>query len=122
MSAVRFTVPGEPVTWKRARRGPHGSYTDPKDAAHREKIRAYARNAGLRRPFTGRVRLDVAILTSLDPLDERVGDRDNYEKAIKDALQGIAFLNDRQVCAGETTKGQDAERPRTEIAISEVAP
>ena len=115
--AFSIVVPGEPVTWKRARRGPGHSYTDPADAAHREKIRAYARNAGIRQPFVGRVRLDALFFTALDPLDPRVGDLDNYEKAVKDALQGIAFANDRQVCEGEKLKDQDAARPRTEIRV-----
>jgi Holliday junction resolvase RusA-like endonuclease len=50
----------------------------------------------------------------------RAGDLDNYEKAIKDALQGIAFVNDRQVCAGRKDKAQDAAHPRTEIEVGPV--
>lgn len=118
---VTFCVPGPPVSWKRARRGKGHSYTDPKDAQHREKIRAFARNAGIRRPFEGRVRLDVTVYTPFDPLDLRSGDGDNHRKAIKDALAGIAYRNDIQVCAGETMKAQDPANPRTEITIAEVA-
>jgi Holliday junction resolvase RusA-like endonuclease len=117
MTTVRFVIPGEPVSWKRAKRGNGFSYTDPKDKAHREKIRAYARNAGVRRPFTGEVRLDVLVFTSLPPLDRRVGDRDNYLKGVQDALQGIAVRDDRQFCDGRTLKAQDASRPRTEVVI-----
>jgi Holliday junction resolvase RusA-like endonuclease len=117
VTAATFVVPGPPVTWKRARRGKGHSYTDPKDAQHREKIRAHARNAGLRRPLVGRVRLDVAFFTRYDPLDPRSGDLDNYEKAVKDALQGIAFANDRQVCEGGKFKAHDAANPRTEVTV-----
>jgi Holliday junction resolvase RusA-like endonuclease len=116
----RFTVPGEPIPWKRARRGKGRSFTDPKDAMHREKIRAHARNAGIRRPFVGEVRLDVAVFTSLPVLDRRVGDRDNFLKAVQDALEGIAVLNDGQFCAGETTKAQDAANPRTEVVVQAI--
>jgi Holliday junction resolvase RusA-like endonuclease len=117
VSAVTFTVPGPPVSWKRAKRGAGRSYTDPADALHREKIRAFARNAGIRRPIEGRVRLDLVFYVPHDPLDARVGDLDNLEKAVKDALQGIAFANDRQVCAGAKRKTQDAARPRTEVTV-----
>lgn len=118
MTVLRFTVPGEPVTWKRARRGHGHSYTDPVEQAHREKVRAYARNAGIRRPLEGALRLDVVVFTSLPVLDERVGDEDNYRKLVKDALNRIAYADDRQVCAGWTEKQQDADRPRTEVSIA----
>jgi len=121
LSKISFTVPGEPVTWKRARRGRGHSFTDPRDAANRERIRAFARNAGIRKPLTGPVALTCLFYTSLGPLDARVGDADNYEKAVKDALQGIAFVNDRQVCDSAKRKRQDAERPRTYIEIEEIS-
>ena len=43
-------------------------------------------------------------------------DRDNCDKLILDALTGVFFVNDSQVCAGEIIK-KYAERPRTEIGI-----
>ena len=114
----RFTVPGEPVPWKRARRGNGHSFTDPKDAAHREKIRAFARNAGVRVPLAGPLYMSATFYTSKPPLHPQVGDRDNYLKALKDALEGIAYKNDRQVVAGPTVKAQDEGNPRTEVWIS----
>jgi len=113
----RFTVPGEPVPWMRAGRGRAGSFTRPRDALHREKIRAFARNAGIRRALDGAVRLDTVFYTSRPPLHPHVGDEDNYRKAVKDALQGIAYADDRQVTCGWTEKNQDAASPRTEMAI-----
>ena len=46
-------------------------------------------------------------------------DRDNVEKAILDALKGIAFVDDCQVCAGEVRKfyHEKEGRPRAEIRI-----
>lgn len=111
-----FTVPGDPVTWKRARRGKSGSYTDPKDAAHREKIRAFARNAGIRRKLTGPVRLAVTYYRETRDLTAlSFGDLDNLTKSVKDALRGIAYEDDRQVIAMVTLKGTG--EPRTEITI-----
>ena len=50
-------------------------------------------------------------------------DRDNLDKAILDALKGIAFVDDCQVCGGEVRKFYHEKdgRPRAEIRIEEVA-
>ena len=114
-----FSVPGDPVTWKRARRNGKRSYTDPLDAAHRDKIRAYARNAGIRRPLEGAVMLDLLFVSSRadDPTDLRVGDLDNLEKIVKDALKSIAFNDDRQVTDVVKRKRVSRENPRTEIGV-----
>jgi len=49
-------------------------------------------------------------------------DRDNVEKAILDALKGVAFVDDCQVCAGEVRKFYHEKdgRPRAEIEIKEI--
>lgn len=49
-------------------------------------------------------------------------DRDNIEKAILDALKGIVFVDDCQVCAGEVKKFYHElnGRPRAEIRIEEL--
>ena len=44
-------------------------------------------------------------------------DRDNCDKLILDALTGVFFPNDSQVCAGEIKK-KYSEKPRTEIYIT----
>ena len=44
-------------------------------------------------------------------------DRDNCDKLVLDALTGIFFLNDSQVCDGRIIK-QYSENPRTEIYIT----
>lgn len=49
-------------------------------------------------------------------------DRDNVEKAILDALKGVVFRDDCQVCAGEVMKFYHElnGRPRAEIVIGEL--
>lgn len=47
-------------------------------------------------------------------------DRDNCDKLILDALTGLFFQNDSQVCAGEITK-QYSQTPRTEIYITQLS-
>jgi len=46
-------------------------------------------------------------------------DRDNLDKLVLDALTGVFWRDDNQVCAGEITK-QYSDRPRTEIGIKKL--
>lgn len=114
---IDFVVNGPPVTWKRAKRGEHGSYTDPRAAAHMEKVRAAARNAGVRACLAQPFRLSCRFYRDMDPWDVRFGDEDNLRKLLKDALTGIVWQDDRWVTrVGAGGKFRD-ERPRTEIEI-----
>jgi Holliday junction resolvase RusA-like endonuclease len=45
-------------------------------------------------------------------------DRDNLLKLLNDALEGIIFINDSQVCGGAVSKVYD-ENPMTVIEIQE---
>jgi Holliday junction resolvase RusA-like endonuclease len=49
-------------------------------------------------------------------------DRDNCEKAVLDALKGLVFVDDCQVCAGEPEKWHAAgdEQPHCEITITQL--
>ena len=47
-------------------------------------------------------------------------DRDNLDKLVLDALTGIFWIDDSQVCDGRITK-QYSSRPRTEITIEELS-
>lgn len=49
-------------------------------------------------------------------------DRDNVDKAVLDALKGIVFADDCQVCAGSIEKWHAAgdEQPHVEIVVSEL--
>jgi Holliday junction resolvase RusA-like endonuclease len=59
-------------------------------------------------------------LKDIAPLWKDTGkDRDNCDKLILDALTGLFFKNDSQVCAGEIIQ-QYSETPRTEIYITKL--
>ena len=120
MAEFSFTVPGPPVSWKRPRGGDGWRHTDPKDQAHRDKIRAAARNAGIRRPWHGAVYLAVTFYTALPILDRRTGDRDNLLKSVQDSLTGFAVRDDIQFVDGPVKKVHDSENPRTEITVREI--
>lgn len=46
-------------------------------------------------------------------------DRDNYEKLALDAMTGIMYVDDAQVCAGESRKIYGVD-PRTEVRITPI--
>ncbi len=47
------------------------------------------------------------------------GDLSNREKCVEDALQGILYMNDRQVTAKHTRWILDKENPRVEVSVTE---
>ena len=51
-------------------------------------------------------------------------DRDNLDKAVMDALSGLLWRDDCQVCDGRIVKviASGAEQPHVEIVVSEVTP
>ena len=139
---IELTVLGEPNAQKRHRgvsRGRDGkplpfvrSY-DPSKATKRDLKRLVQAEAP-DKPFLGPLRVDVYFYFAYRKGDYRTGrnagvlketapiwkdtgkDRDNCDKLILDALTGIFWLNDSQVCDGRIKKLY-SERPRTEIYI-----
>lgn len=90
-SAHEFFVPGKPVTWKRTGGGKR-RYTPKVCREYRKLIQRHARASGLPM-FPGVVRLRVDVYLG----GGRRGDVDNYSKAYLDALEGMAYENDRLV-------------------------
>lgn len=85
---------------------------------------AYIRNVkwralaqGLSKPLSGPV---VMALTVYRP--RRVGDLSNRIKVLEDALQGIAFEDDSQVCEIHALRLEDPTNPRVEVRVEAVAP
>jgi Holliday junction resolvase RusA-like endonuclease len=115
MSRTVITVPGNPMPTERARRGARGRwYTPGRTAEYRERVQqawllAHAQSFEdaplsvsaqfyIARPKThygtGRNahKIKPSATRILPP-----GDVDNYLKGLLDALQGLAFNNDRQI-------------------------
>ena len=84
--AFEFCVGGRPVSAQAANRLLLQVW--------KAKVAASARAAMLvgQQPFKGDVELRVTHYS-----ERRIADRDNLMKPIQDALQGVAYLNDRQV-------------------------
>jgi Holliday junction resolvase RusA-like endonuclease len=111
---MRFTVPGPPQTWKRTNTFKGRRITDKAMKAYQNRIRGYASVSGVRRmdgPLS--IRVDVY-------LARMAGDWDNYGKNVCDALNGIAYDDDRQIVDGRVVKHRDPANPRLEVTIEAV--
>lgn len=105
----QFTVPGNPVPWRRALRRADGrSYTDPKRTAYKAKVMTRAAVAGvpkLKGPVALTIRAWWACPKSYERAREPFAggpmtspkDADNVAKGIMDALNGLAYKDDGQV-------------------------
>jgi Holliday junction resolvase RusA-like endonuclease len=123
---VSFEIPGDPQVKERARtflddgaeasflnaQGDYGQFrknlrfktVTPKETRKFEKfvkeLSTYAMKG--KEPFTGPLRLEVTF--HLDgygmewPIDPGAPDASNLVKAIEDGMQGIVFVDDRQIC------------------------
>lgn len=137
-STVKFVVPGRPTRWQRPGQNllPNGTvvrFTDPNAVAGKKVIAHYARKAmGLRRPFTGPVVLRVnaifAIPVSWPPRlieaarQARVWhvadpDYDQIVKQVMDAVVGICWIDDNQVCGFPNGGKRYGHPERTEVML-----
>lgn len=119
---LHFTVPGRPQVLHRHRTGKHGSYTTPEVKRAKEMIAAMARQAiratgfkalsgpvSLRCVFVfaepkSRTRAQRMAAGSHICTSQRCGDGDNLFKLVSDALNGVAYADDRQVAEAAFSK------------------
>lgn len=90
---VSFRWDGTPVPKGRPRLGKGGNTYTPKRTRAYEDAIGWAWKETGERPFEGDVSMSIDIFEA----PGHPADLDNHVKAILDALQGLAFANDRQV-------------------------
>lgn len=127
MNALHFEIPGEPVPKGRARS--HVMHTragkayvqhyTPKATKAYELAAALCCRAAVERAkwlFTPKDRFTV-VVKIYRTHECAGGDLDNYVKAVCDAINGIAFGDDRYVRGLLATLRRDPERPRVEVEV-----
>lgn len=140
--AITITVPGRPSRWMRPgqRMTPDGAvvrYTDPQAEKGKKAIRQeVALSWRGRRPYTGPVLLRVIAIFAIPPswpkalrqaaLEGRVAhisdpDVDQLAKQVMDALKGVVFVDDNQVCGMPALSKRYGYPERTEITIQPLA-
>lgn len=139
MSAVIFIVPFAPVAWQRAgvtwtKQGPK-HYTPAETRAWKKTVAVYARSA-MRgaAPFAGALQLTLAFEVPIPPswpnwkrdaaargeiAPTIKPDADNFAKAVKDALNGIVWIDDAQVVE-ETIRKSFSHRPGVAASITQL--
>lgn len=113
---LRYTLPGRPTTWKRARSKGAQRWTDHgmRRAQHAHGCLARTLVARMRTwPLDAHYALEV--VAYCDPTQR--GDADNYAKLVADALQGIAYVNDRRLVDVRGRREIDRANPRTEVVV-----
>jgi Holliday junction resolvase RusA-like endonuclease len=115
MRTFQMTLPGRPKTWDRTAgkgRRNTAAYTVWKRTVGGAALCEGARSWG--KAFVT-LHIDVYLTNR-----SRMGDVDNYAKGIQDALEGVLYDNDRQVCELRVRRFTRADTPRVEIRVQEV--
>ena len=120
-AVLRFTVAGPPQPKERARRGKGGRwYTPERTRSYEARVRwlcaAAASRAGWARGPGAAYAVDLAMFFG----DARRRDVDNATKAILDALNGVAWLDDSEVVELSVRRAIDRSTPRVEVEIRRI--
>jgi Holliday junction resolvase RusA-like endonuclease len=107
-----YTVPGRPVGYKRTNSYRGKRLTPKKYRKYRKAVALVARSSGVKtmhEPIGMEVRVYLP--------DRRRGDVDNYAKAHMDALEGVAYENDKAVVSLQVSRQVDPDNPRCEVDV-----
>lgn len=134
---ISFTIPGKPVAKGRHKTGKWGMYT-PKETVNAEAfikmIALEAMNKAGHKIIEGPAKLIMGMIypipkswskkKRLQAIQGTIWptvkpDVDNAEKLVSDALNGIVWVDDKQVCIVEKAKVY-GENPRVEVTIAEL--
>lgn len=102
---IRFTADLEPVPFKRAMTNGKRRFNDRRYSEFKEVLAHIAR-VYVRAPLKGKIKINVDFFRRKPKkITSRLwGDLDNHVKAVLDALNGVAFVDDSQVVEVHATK------------------
>lgn len=127
---IKFTVPGAPVPWARARSKGAQRFTPPEVRAFKQVVRWAVTRAGWhsrRKPLKVAVIVEVQFFFKKKRAKKQVEvkatrpDLDNLVKCVLDALNGLIFEDDGQVVGITADKywAPKDDEPRTAVRIYE---
>lgn len=111
----RFEVPGVPTPKARARVTSRGTFTPDSTRKYESKVRLCAYTAGVKK-IAGPVVLSLVLYMP----DRRRRDGENIQKAIQDALNGLAYDDDSQVTEWHGRMEVDKANPRAVVTLEPV--
>ena len=116
-SSINILADVEPVPFKRVA-GKRQKFTPKRYADFKDQLGFIAKAAmNGRAPLDGAVKIDVTIFRNINPTSLNFGDADNHLKAVADALNGICYLDDRQITDAHVTLERGT--PRIIIQLEE---
>lgn len=116
---IKIVAPLEPVPFPRPSSNGTRRFNPPRYTAFKEALGLIANRAmNGQAPFQGAVKLRADVYKKIAPTARKFGDWDNHAKAICDALNGICYLDDKQITEAHVYlhKGD----PLIKITIEEV--
>ncbi len=131
---IRFIIPGEPVAKGRPRVTKWGTYTPEKTKNYEALVRELFILKHGQAPLDGELKVDIKVYfkipksTSKKKKELMVAgeirptkkpDLDNVMKCITDALNELAYQDDKQIVSASIEKFY-SEEPRAEIEISKI--
>lgn len=115
---VKIEIQGDAIPAARPRFSGKRCYQPRRNVEYRLKVQAAARLAMAgAEPMQGELFADVKIYRKYKRTARIFGDVDNHVKAALDALSGIAFCDDAQICRCTVEKFTDKENPRAVIEV-----
>lgn len=113
---INFTANLEPVPFKRVQSNGKRRFNDRRYSEFKDALGFFAKCAmGGRAPLQGAIKITIHIYGKIIPTALKFGDWDNHGKAISDALNGICYVDDKQIVEGHIYLHKGA--PRIEIEV-----
>lgn len=98
MPLIKITAPLEPVPFPRPASNGKRRFNPPRYSAFKQALELIANRAmNGQAPLQGAVKLRADVYKNIAPTSRNFGDWDNHAKAICDALNGICYLDDKQI-------------------------
>ncbi len=134
MTAISFVVPGIAQAWQRTGGSGKNRFTKPETKSFEAKVGWYAKAAGCK-PTGNPVRLTVVVYLEwpkskwlkrkprkMQPMFDNRQDGSNYLKAVEDGMNGIAYVDDKQIVDTRCMKFRSAQGDPafTEVTIEEI--
>ena len=117
---IKFTAHVEPVPFPRPASNGKRRFNPPRYSEFKNALGLFARRAmNGRAPIQGAVKISVDVFKKIIPTALKFGDWDNHAKAVSDALNGICYVDDKQIVEGHVRlfKGE----PKIIIKLEELA-
>ena len=95
---IKIVAPIMPVPFPRPAQSGKRRYNPPRYTQFKDALGLFARQAMHgQHPLTGAIKINVDVYKKIIPTALQYGDWDNHGKAISDALNGICYIDDKQI-------------------------